>query len=93
MAQGRKTGGREMGTPNKITKDIKEAYQHLIEANIENLDTWLNEVAENDPAKAMDIMIRLSEYVVPKLNRSSFTHEEVPSIIINEIAHGPLQEE
>lgn len=85
MTRRKKTGGREKGTPNKITKDIKEAYQHLIEVNIENLDSWLNEVAKNDPAKAMDIMIRLSEYVVPKLNRTTTTNHSMPSIVINEI--------
>ena len=93
MARRKKTGGREKGTPNKITKDIKEAYQHLIEANIENLDSWLNIVAKNDPAKAMDIMIKLSEYVVPKLNRTSTSNQSPRTIVINEIRKAYKDEE
>lgn len=30
MAKGRKTGGRQRGTPNKATKDIREAWMEAV---------------------------------------------------------------
>lgn len=64
-----KRGGRGKGTPNKVTKDVREAYQMLIEKNLSNLDAWVKKVAEKDPAQALRIIVDLSEYVIPKLAR------------------------
>lgn len=65
----KKTGGRTKGTPNKSTRDIREAYRMLIENNLDNLTKWLENVATKDPAKAIYILSDLSEYVLPKLSR------------------------
>ena len=65
-----KTGGRKKNTPNRITKDIKEAYKLLIENNIDKMQGWIDDIAVKDPAKAIQIFCELSEYVVPKLARS-----------------------
>ena len=65
-----KTGGKQKGTPNKVTTEIKEAYKLLIEANIPNLTLWLERVAEDDPKEALKYLSALSEYVVPKLART-----------------------
>mgnify|MGYP000745758712 FL=1 len=61
--------GRKKGVPNKQTKEIREAYQRLTENNLDNMTIWLSQVAGDDPAKALDIMLRLSEYIIPKLAR------------------------
>lgn len=61
--------GRKKGVPNKQTKEIREAYQRLTESNLNNMSEWLQQVATDDPAKAMDLMLRLSEYIIPKLAR------------------------
>ena len=65
-----KTGGRQKGTPNKMTLEIREAYKNLIESNIDNMEVWIKTIAKNNPEKAMDLLLKLSEYVVPKLNRT-----------------------
>lgn len=62
-------GGRPKGVPNKQTKEIREAYQKLTEDNLDNMTIWLSQIAGDDPAKAMDLMLRLSEYIIPKLAR------------------------
>jgi hypothetical protein len=67
---GKKFGGREKGTPNKQTKEIREAYKILIEANLSNMTNWISDIAKDNPEKAVDLLIKLSEYVVPKLNRT-----------------------
>jgi len=69
----RKTGGRSKGTPNKVTADVREAVARIAEANVEKLQTWLDAVAEKDPARALDLFVRLLEYHVPKLARTEST--------------------
>ncbi len=61
--------GRPKGAGNKTTTKIKEAYQMLVEGNLENMTEWLGDVAANDPKEAMMLMLKLSEYVIPKLAR------------------------
>jgi hypothetical protein len=34
-----KTGGRTKGTPSRVNKDVKEAFQILVESNIDNLQS------------------------------------------------------
>ena len=66
-------GGKPKGALNKTTKDIKQAYQQLIEKNLDNLTGWLEKIAEKDPEKAIRIINDLSEYVIPKLARQEMT--------------------
>lgn len=68
--------GKIPGTQNKATRDIKEAYQMLIEKNLDNLTGWLETIAAKDPEKAIRIINDLSEYVIPKLARSEFTGKD-----------------
>lgn len=61
--------GRPAGTPNKATNKIREAFQKLIEENLENMTIWLSDVAADDPKAALDIITKLGEYTTPKLAR------------------------
>lgn len=65
--------GRPKGSVNKVTHDIREAYQKLTEQNLENMTVWLGQVAAESPEKAMDLMLKLSEYVIPRLARQEVT--------------------
>jgi len=73
-----KTGGRKPGRVNKATRDIKEAYRQLIEDNLDNLKTWLEKIAEDNPERAIRILSELSEYVIPKLARTDHTSGDKP---------------
>jgi hypothetical protein len=64
-----KTGGRKAGTPNKVTTRTREAFEKLIDGNIDNLQVWLEKVAESDPKAAFEIILKLSAFVLPKLAR------------------------
>lgn len=59
--------GRKPGSKDKAQADIKQAYQSLIEGNLSNIENWLNEVAAKDPGKALDFMLRLSDFILPKM--------------------------
>ena len=65
--------GRPKGMPNKSTSIVREAIANLLERNAPNTDRWLNEVADKDPHKALDIIQKLSEYHIPKLARTEVT--------------------
>lgn len=84
-----KTGGKKKGSSNKATRDIKEAYRMLIEDNLPNITIWLNKIAEKNPAQALNILVDLSEYIIPKLARSQVEHsnpdgtmKQEPTIIV-----------
>lgn len=65
--------GRPKGKPNKTTAEIREAYQKLVEDNLTNMTEWLKQVADQNPERAMDLMLKLSEYMIPKLARQEVT--------------------
>ena len=75
--------GRTPGIPNKTTKHIREAYQKLTEDNLDRMSIWISQVASEDPAKALDIMIRLSEYIIPKLARTEVTGNDGEDLFKN----------
>jgi hypothetical protein len=72
----RNSGGRPKGRPNKTTQEIKEAYQQLLESNLDNMSTWLARMASEDEGKALDYMLKLSEYILPKLARQEITGQD-----------------
>ncbi len=49
------------------TEDIRRAFQDLIEGNIVNLQGWIEEIAEQNPFRAVELIIKLSGYVLPRL--------------------------
>lgn len=65
--------GRPQGASSESTKRMKESFSYLIEGNLDRMTDWLDQIAEQDPAKAMDIIIRLSERFVPKLSQQQLT--------------------
>lgn len=69
--------GRPKGSPNKATKAFRDTVTKLLEDNSDNVSIWLSAVAQEDPAKALDLMSKLAEYATPKLARTDNTHSGV----------------
>jgi hypothetical protein len=65
-----RTGGRQRGTPNRVTADVRAAIALFAEENVHRLQSWLEQIAADEPAKAADLFVRLLEYHIPKLARS-----------------------
>jgi len=82
MAEGKKTGGRVAGTPNKATNQARQAIATFVDGNAHRLTEWLDQVAQGvktedgeymvppNPAKAFDMFQSVVEYHVPKLART-----------------------
>ena len=87
MAVGIKTGGRKKGTPNKATVEVRESIAIFANQNVTRLQEWLDRIAEDDPAKASDLFVKLLEYHVPKLARTEhsgkISHAFPTSINVN----------
>jgi len=87
--------GRPAGVPNKATKDIKQHYADLIAGNLDSIQGWLDRVAKEDPGKAIDLLIRLSPFVIPKNVSQEITFESPINIVIpqNPSSSLPTQQE
>ena len=74
--------GRPAGGHNADTLAIKKAYTDLISNNLPKVQKWLDAVAKEDPAKALDFLIKLSPFVVPKKTEADLTIENPIKIVI-----------
>lgn len=62
--------GRPKGSPNKTTKDVREAIAVFAQANVDKMGEWLEAVPED---KRLDLYLRALEYHVPKLARTEMS--------------------
>jgi hypothetical protein len=44
-----------------------EAFADPVRGNLDNVQLWLDRVAQDNPAKALVLMLQLSRYVLPEL--------------------------
>ena len=68
--------GRKKGTPNRVTKAVREAIARLAESTVDQVAGWLTTVAADDPAKALDLWLKMIEYHIPKLARTEMTGKD-----------------
>lgn len=77
MAKGKKTGGRQAGTPNKSTQAAREAIARFVDGNSDKLQEWLDQIAsEKGPQAAFECFASMLEYHVPKLARTETTGQD-----------------
>jgi len=74
--------GRKSGVPNKATKDIKQHYADLIAGNLDRIQGWLDRVAQDNPQAAIDLLIKLSPFVIPRNVSQEITFDSPIQIII-----------
>lgn len=82
----KKTGGRQKGTPNKTTAQIKEMIVELVGTQMEKWPAKLDKMMRDDPAEAMKITGRLIDYVLPKQTKMELEGEiktKIESITVN----------
>lgn len=78
-----KTGGRQKGSPNRVTTEFRDTVRRLLEDNSDNVGRWLTAVAEGDgqsvkpdPGKALDLIAKLAEFAAPKLARTEVVGDQ-----------------
>lgn len=81
----KKEGGRQKGTPNKTTAQIKEMITQLVGNQMEKWPGVIEKMMKDDPAEAMKITGRLIDYVLPKQTKIDLEGElkhKVEKIVI-----------
>jgi hypothetical protein len=73
--------GRPAGSPNRVTTEVREALSDLIAGNVPRLQEWLDRVAKHNPKAALEIYVKLVEFVVPRLARHSLETSNEPQTI------------
>lgn len=73
MARGIKTGGREAGTPNRLTKELRKVLKDLLHQELENLPEHLNRL---EPKERLEILVKLLPYAIPVVRSVNYTVDE-----------------
>lgn len=69
--------GRKKGVPNKATSDVKDAIKTIIDAEFEQLDTYLVQLTAKE---RLDFLAKLLPYVLPKQSEVTLDTEKVVTI-------------
>ena len=90
--KGFKTGGRQKGTTNKITKDLRATLSNLIENELKGLETRLKGLEDK---KRIELLIKLLPYAVPQLKQTFApdTETEPKLITIDILTNGKEDKE
>ena len=67
--KGVKTGGRVVGSQNKVTADLRNTIKKIIEDNIEQVSV---DIASLSPKDRVAIIEKLLQYVIPKIQAVEF---------------------
>ena len=73
--------GRPAGSLNRANTEVREALADLTVANTPKLQEWLDRVAKRNPKAALEIYVKLVEFVVPRLARHSLETPNEPKTI------------
>lgn len=71
---GERRGGRQKGTPNKLTSTARSAFLAAFGELEGEFKGWIEEIAKTDPGRAAELLIRMAEYHFPKLGRTEVEH-------------------
>jgi hypothetical protein len=70
---GKKYGGREKGTPNRMTKELRSVLKDVLYEEIEALQERLDALK---PKERLELLIKLMPYALPKVTSISYTANE-----------------
>ena len=69
MAQGFKTGGRQKGTPNKLTLEVKQRIKRVLEDALDSFD--LEQCSNAERIKLIEIGLK---YLLPTMRQIESQH-------------------
>ena len=67
---GVKYGGRQKGTPNKLTKELRSVLKDILYQELEQIKERLDALK---PKERIELLIKLMPYVLPKVTSISHT--------------------
>ena len=69
-----KTGGRQKGSVNRTTKELRERIQDVVNSELENIDFIIGKLTEKERT---DLLAKLLPFVLPKMNEHIIENTEV----------------
>ena len=70
---GNKYGGRQKGTPNRITKELRTLLKDILYQELEQVQERLELL---EPKERIELLIKLMPYTLPKVTSVSHTTNE-----------------
>ena len=70
---GKKFGGRQKGTPNKLTKELRSVLKDVLYDEIDRLPERLDELDTKD---RLELLVKLMPFVFPKVQSVSQSLDE-----------------
>ena len=70
---GKKYGGRKKGTPNKLTKELREVLKNVLYNEIENIEESLKSL---EPKQRIELLVKLMPFIFPKITSVHFREDE-----------------
>lgn len=64
--------GRKEGTPNTVTRDLREVVREIVEGNAERI--W-HDLEALEPRERVNAWLKLTEFVLPKLQRVETSYD------------------
>jgi len=64
--------GRPVGSPNKVTKQVRESLQEALSGEIEKIGKLLESL---EPKDRLEIIVKLLQYILPKLESETVNFE------------------
>lgn len=85
----KKTGGRKAGTPNKVTKAVRESLKDAITGylngmNEKGFSLTQDLYAIEEPAGRLAMIAKFLPYVAPKLQSISFNSDDTRNLTVEE---------
>jgi hypothetical protein len=70
---GLKYGGREKGTPNRLTKELRAILKEVLHKELETIGELLEQL---EPKERLEVLIKLMPFVFPRMNTMSHSMDE-----------------
>lgn len=70
---GTKTGGRKAGTPNKVTKELRETLKSIIGKELDTIPATLDKLTPKD---RLEVVLKLMPYCMPKLETINGSYDQ-----------------
>ena len=70
---GNKYGGRQKGTPNRMTKELRVLLKDIMYQELEEVQERFSLL---EPKQRIELIIKLMPYILPKVNSISHTTNE-----------------
>lgn len=65
---GKKYGGRESGTPNKLTSEVRQVLKQAIQKEISLIENHFNLL---EPKDRLELLVKILPYILPKADFES----------------------